>query len=71
MMQVSLVKVLILIVLGLIVVALGTALYNLFRGRDGARNTVQALTVRVVLSFGLFLLLLIAGLLGYIRPHGL
>ena len=65
-----------------ILVSLGSALYHLSRGSrtaDGspaASNAasgkmVRALTIRVGLSIGLFLLLMLAWYAGLIEPHGI
>jgi len=55
----------------LILVALGAAGLNLFRGKNPkGTSTVKALTVRVALSFGLIIMLLILNHLGLIAPNG-
>lgn len=59
------------VVLLAIVASLGSALVTLSRGKGDSQRMVRALTVRVALSVGLFLLLLLAWRLGYIQPHGL
>lgn len=64
-------KIFILAVLVLIVASLGSALALLFR-KDGEKNRmVQALTLRVSLSIGLFLVLLASFYFGLIPSHGL
>lgn len=64
-------KILILLVLVFIVASLGSALALLFR-KDGEKNRMaQALTLRVSLSIGLFLALLIGFRYGIIPPQGL
>jgi hypothetical protein len=60
--------VVILILLG-ILGSLGSALVYLFRDSDDSRRTVRALTWRISLSVGLFLLLLIGYWLGLIQPR--
>jgi len=65
-----------LVVLGLfvaIVVSLGSALRHLTRGSgpEDSRKMARALTIRISLSLGLILLLLIAWYFGLITPHGL
>jgi hypothetical protein len=60
--------VVILILLG-IVGSLGSALVYLFRDDNDSRRTVRALTWRVSLSVGLFLLLLVGYWLGLIQPR--
>ena len=64
-------KIIILAVLVLIVASLGSALALLFR-KDGEKNRmVQALTLRVSLSIGLFLVLLACFYFGLIPSRGL
>ncbi len=64
-------KIFIVIVLVVIVASLGSALALLFR-KDGEKSRMaQALTVRVALSIGLFLVLLGGLYFGWIPAHGL
>ena len=68
-------RIVVLAVLLAIVASLGTALYHLASGRDlvdpeRSAKMVRALTWRVALSVGLFLLLVLAWRLGFIEPHG-
>lgn len=69
----GLIRVLIVGVLAAIVASLGSALYHLSKGGQGdaeqSRKLARALTVRVALSLGLFLLLLLAWRVGLIAPH--
>jgi hypothetical protein len=62
----------ILIVLTLLAIlwSLGTALYHLSKGRGDSDKMLRALTWRITLSLGLFILLLVAGREGWIVPHG-
>jgi cytochrome bd-type quinol oxidase subunit 2 len=53
-----------------IVVSLGSALFHLTRP-DHSKKMARALTVRIALSIGLFILLMLAWWAGIIRPHGL
>jgi multisubunit Na+/H+ antiporter MnhB subunit len=64
-------KVVILILLLLIVVSLGKALASLTAngGPERARAVVRALTFRISLSVGLFVLLLAGSHFGWITPH--
>jgi hypothetical protein len=62
-----LIKILIVIVLLLIFVSLFSALYYLMKG-DTTEKTVKALTWRIGLSLGLFLLLMLAFSTGIIGP---
>lgn len=52
-----------------IVASMGSALFQLARGGDSDRM-VRALSLRVGLSIGLFLLLMISYWAGWITPHG-
>ncbi|MFZ9708177.1 MAG: twin transmembrane helix small protein [Steroidobacteraceae bacterium] len=58
-----------LVMLG-IVASLGSALFHLMTDRGDSKKMVRALTVRVALSVGLFLLLMAAWALGLIQPLG-
>lgn len=65
------VKTAIIAIFVMILVALGTAFVSLFRGRrdDDGRTTVKALTVRVALSIGLVVTIIILNALGIIAPN--
>lgn len=65
-----LVKLIIILFLAVILYALGSGLYYLVRDRSSKR-LVEALTWRIALSLGLFILLFIAYALGWIKPHGI
>jgi len=65
------VKFLVVILLLVILASLFSALVFLVRDRGSTNRTVRALTWRIGLSIGLFLLLLLAGWMGWIEPHGL
>ena len=54
-----------------ILVSLGSALFHLIRGRGRSERTARALTIRIGLSFGLFVLLFLLYFAGLIRPHGI
>jgi cytochrome bd-type quinol oxidase subunit 2 len=58
-----------LVLLG-IVISLGSALFHMASGKGDSRRMVRALTIRVALSLGLFLLLMGAWAMGLISPHG-
>jgi hypothetical protein len=68
---VPLVKLLVVVMLIGIVVSLGSALFQLSRGTGDSGKMLRALTWRIGLSVVLFVLLLAAYFLGWIRPHGL
>jgi cytochrome bd-type quinol oxidase subunit 2 len=53
-----------------IVASLGSALFHLMTDKGDSKKMVRALTVRVGLSVGLFLLLMAAWALGLIQPLG-
>lgn len=54
-----------------IVVSLGSALYHLSSGKGDPQKMVRALTWRVGLSIGLFVMLFVAWRAGLIQPHGI
>ncbi len=63
------VKVLVIVLLGVIVVSLGKAMFHLSSGPEDSAKTVQALTLRISLSLALFALLFIAWYAGALTPH--
>jgi len=67
-----LIKIFIIAVFIAILVSLATAFFRLFRGRDAREGTgtVKALTVRVILSVGLVLTIIVLNALGLIKPNG-
>jgi hypothetical protein len=55
-----------------IVVSMASALLYLFRGGDGGSSKMlRALTIRVTISVGLFVFLMVSYKLGWIGSHGL
>ncbi|MGH8531770.1 MAG: twin transmembrane helix small protein [Gammaproteobacteria bacterium] len=54
-----------------VLISLGLALMRLMRGAERSDATVRALTLRVALSIGLFVLLMIAYATGWLTPHGI
>jgi len=64
-------KLLVIAVLAAILVSLGSALFYLVSGRGQDDRTVKSLTVRIALSVALFALLMVAGFMGWITPHGI
>ena len=64
-------KSVVILLLLLILASLFSALAYLVRDRGASRRTVRALTWRIGLSLALFALLLLAGWMGWIQPHGL
>jgi hypothetical protein len=65
------IKVLIVLMFIAIVASLGSALFHLSRSGGDSRKMARALTLRVGLSVGLFILLMLAWATGLIKPHGL
>lgn len=66
-----LIKTIVIVMLLLIVASLGSGWVFMIRDQGRGSRTVKALTIRVALSVGLFLLLLLAYAAGLIAPHGL
>jgi cytochrome bd-type quinol oxidase subunit 2 len=64
-------QILVVCVLVGIVASLGNALFHLSSGKGDSRKMVRALTIRVGLSVGLFLVLIGAWAMGVISPHGI
>ena len=64
-------QLLIILVLFGIIFSLGSALFQLSRGKEDSNKMLRALTWRIGLSVALFIVLLLAWKMGYIRPHGL
>jgi hypothetical protein len=64
-------KLIVVAFLVLILASLGSALYYLVTDKGGSTRTVKALTVRVSLSLGLFLLLMAGYYFGLIPRGGL
>lgn len=64
-------KILVLVVLAGILYCLGSALYHLTATRGDEQKLLRALTWRIGLSVGLFLMLFVAWYFGLLRPHGL
>jgi len=63
-------KVLIILIFLGILVSLGSALFHMVKGGRRTDATAKALTIRISLSVGLFILLFILYALGVIEPHG-
>lgn len=54
-----------------IILSMGSALFFLMRDKGKSNRTVYSLALRVGISISLFLLLLLANYMGWIRPTGL
>lgn len=65
------IKLIILLFLATILFCLGSAVVFLVKQKPGSTNLVKALTARIALSLILFFLLIIAFLLGWLKPHQL
>ncbi len=65
-----LVKVIVVLFFFAILYSLGSGLFYLVRDKDHDIQVVKALTWRIGLSLLLFILLLCAYFLGWIKPHG-
>ena len=63
----------IIIIFAMIIIAgsLASAMIFLIRDSGNTKRTVRALTIRISISIGLFIFLLIAFKLGLIKPHGI
>ena len=54
-----------------VLASLGSALLFLVKDRGRSDRTVRALTMRVGISIGLLVLLVVLWALGFIQPHGI
>ncbi len=63
-------KLLIIVLLGLIILSLGSGMFFLVKDAGKTNRTRNALTIRIVLSLLLFALLVIGYWADWIRPHG-
>ena len=63
-------KLLVVVLLLAILASLTSGLYFLIRDQGRTKRTVNSLTLRIVLSFALFALLIIGYASGWIQPHG-
>jgi len=64
-------KILIVVIFLGILISLGSGLFHLVYGKGNDKSVVKALSFRVGLSLGLFLLLMALIGFGVIKPHGL
>ena len=55
--------------MGIILFSLGSGLVFLLKDEGRTNRTVKALTWRIGLSLGLFLLLILGAMVGIIQPH--
>ena len=63
-------KYLILLFFIFIIYSLGSALYYMMNDGDGSKRMVKALTMRVGISIALFLFIIFAFWMGWIKPAG-
>lgn len=63
-------KMVIVIMLLGVIISLGFALFSMTSSSGRSERMLRALTIRVVLSIGLIITLLLFWKLGYIEPHG-
>lgn len=64
-------KFIILLFVLVIFYCLGSALFYLIRDGSDSERMVKSLTWRVILSVGLFALLMLAYALGWVHPHAI
>ena len=64
-------KILIVLLMFVVLYCLGSGLFFLTKDEGGSDRLVKALTWRIGLSVTIFILILIAFLLGWIKPHSI
>ena len=64
-----LMKSIVIFVLFLIISSLFTALYSMIKDKGQSHRTVKMLTIRIGLSIGLLMFLMLGYKLGWISPH--
>ncbi|HHL32372.1 MAG TPA: twin transmembrane helix small protein [Oceanospirillales bacterium] len=62
-------KILIVIILLFVIYNLALAMYYMIRDKGRGKNTVRFLTVRIAVSFALFIFILFALKMGWIQAH--
>jgi hypothetical protein len=62
-------KILVVVLLLLVVASLFSGLFFMYRDKSDSRRTVNALTIRVILSITIFLILMASYLFGWIPKH--
>lgn len=65
------VKIIILVLLALVLLSLGAAMFSLVRERGESSRTAKFLTLRIALSIALFVFIGFAFFMGWIQPHGI
>lgn len=64
-------KTIVVILLIIVILSLGSALYHLVSHKGNSDKMVKSLTWRIGLSVFIFVLLLVGQAMGLIQPHGL
>lgn len=64
-------KTIVVILLLIVILSLGSALYHLVSHKGNSDKLVKSLTWRIGLSAFIFILLLVGQAIGWIQPHGL
>lgn len=64
-------KTIVVVLLFIVVLSLGSALYHLVSHKGNSDRLVKSLTWRIGLSVFIFVLLLVGQAIGLIQPHGL
>lgn len=64
-------KILVVGVMIIILLSLGSALMFLVKDMGKGKRVIKALTIRIAVSFSLFILLMVAFAMGWIHPHPL
>ena len=67
----SIIKIIIVALLGLIVLSLGAGMFSLINDRGESNRTVKFLTFRIALSILVFVFIAISFFMGWIQPHGI
>lgn len=65
-----LIKIVIVVMLFIAIASLGSALLFLLKDDGQSNRTVKALSIRIGVSMGIFILLMAAYFAGLIQPHG-
>ncbi len=64
-------KIVVVVLLVIVLISLGSALYHLVSHKGNSDKLVKSLTWRIGLSVFIFILLLVGQATGLIQPHGL
>lgn len=67
----SIVKIIIVVMLGLILLSLGAGMFSLVKDRGDSDRTVKFLSFRIALSILVFLFIAFSFYMGWIQPHGI